>query len=81
MVEAIGGDARGALALRRVSNSREGGLQPSLLVTHRQGDVASKHRGLGSRVASDKYAGSRYAYGWVETSTPLRIWTHFWGYF
>jgi hypothetical protein len=29
-------DTRGALALRRVSDSREEGLQPSLLVTGRQ---------------------------------------------
>jgi hypothetical protein len=34
MAEAIsGGDARGTMALRRVGDSREEGLQPSLLVT------------------------------------------------
>ena len=64
-------DARGTLALRRVSDSREEGLQPSLLVTGRQRDAVSKHRGLSSGVASGKSAGSRYAYGWVEMSTPL----------
>jgi hypothetical protein len=37
MAEAISRvDARGTLALRRVSDSREEGLQPSLLVTGRQ---------------------------------------------
>jgi hypothetical protein len=37
MAEAISrADARGTLALRRVSDSREEGLQPSLLVTGRQ---------------------------------------------
>jgi hypothetical protein len=43
MAEAIGGgaDARGTLALRRVSDSREEGLQPSLLVTGRQRDAVS----------------------------------------
>jgi hypothetical protein len=30
-----------------------------------------QHRGLSSGVASGKSAGSRYPYGWVETSTPL----------
>jgi hypothetical protein len=34
-----GGNARGTLALRRVSDSREEGLQPSLLVTGRQRDA------------------------------------------
>jgi hypothetical protein len=70
-------DARGTLALRRVSDSREEGLQPSLLVTGRQRDAVSQHRGLSSGVASGKSAGSRYAYGWVETSTPLSSRTHF----
>jgi hypothetical protein len=74
-------DARGTLALRRVSDSREEGLQPSLLVTGRQRDAVSQHRGLSSGVASGKSAGSRYAYGWVETSTPLSSCTHFWCYF
>jgi hypothetical protein len=72
MAEAIErADARGTLALRRVGDSREEGLQPSLLVTGRQRDVVTEHRGLSSGVASGKSAGSRYAYGWVETSTPL----------
>jgi hypothetical protein len=31
----------------------------------------SGHRGLISGVASGKSSRSRYAYGWVETSTPL----------
>ena len=34
-------------------------------------DAVSQHRGLSSGVASGKSAGSRWAYGWVETSTPL----------
>jgi hypothetical protein len=59
------------MALRRVSDSREEGLQPSLLVTGRQRDTVSQHRGLRSGVASGKSIGSHYAYGWVETSTPL----------
>ena len=73
MVEAIGrrADARGTLALRRVSDSREEGLQPSLLVTGRQRDTVSQHHGLSSGVASGKSIWNRYAYGWVETSTPL----------
>jgi hypothetical protein len=54
-----GADARGTLALRRVSDSREEGLQPSLLVTGRQRDAVSQHRGLSSGVASGKSAGSR----------------------
>jgi hypothetical protein len=42
MAEAIErADARGTLALRRVSDSREEGLQPSLLVTGRQRDAVS----------------------------------------
>jgi hypothetical protein len=82
MAEAIErADARGTLALRRVSDSREEGLQPSLLVTGRQRDAVSEHRGLSSGVASGKSVGSRYAYGWVETSTPLSSCTHFWCYF
>jgi hypothetical protein len=63
------GDARGTLALCRVGDSRKEGFQPSLLVTSRQRDTVSEHRGLSSGVASGKSAGSRYAYGWVETST------------
>ena len=60
MVEAIEReDARGTLALRRVGDSREEGLQPSLLVTSRQRDAVSKHRGLNSGVASGKSFGSR----------------------
>jgi hypothetical protein len=36
------------------------------------GEMQSRqHRGLSSGVASGKSAGSRYAYSWVETSTPL----------
>ena len=54
-----GGDARGTLALRRVSDSREEGLQPLLLVTGRQRDAVSQHRGLSSGVASSKSVGSR----------------------
>jgi hypothetical protein len=79
MAEAIErADARGTLAfLRRVSDSRGEGLQPSLLVTGRRRDAVSRHRGLSSGVASGKSAGSRYAYGWVETSTPLSSRTHF----
>jgi hypothetical protein len=59
-VEAIGkgADARGTLALHRVSDSREEGLQPSLLVTGRQRDAVSEHRGLSSGVASGKSVGS-----------------------
>jgi hypothetical protein len=53
-----GADARGTLALRRVSDSREEGLQPSLLVTGRQRDAVSEHRGLSSGVASGKSVGS-----------------------
>jgi hypothetical protein len=45
--------------LRRVSDRREEGLQPSLLVTGRQGDAVSEHRGLSSGVASGKSFGSR----------------------
>ena len=59
MTEAIvGADARGIRALRRVSDSREGGLQPSLLVTGKQRDAVSEHRGLSSGVASGKSTGS-----------------------
>jgi hypothetical protein len=76
-----GADARGTLALHRVSDSREEGLQPLLLVTGRQRNAVSEHRDLSSGVASGKSAGSRYAYGWVETSTPLSSCTHFWCYF
>jgi hypothetical protein len=79
MEEAIErGDARGTLALCRVSDSIEEGLQLSLLVTGRLRDAVSKHRGLSLGVASGKSIGSRYAYGWVETSTPLSSCTHFW---
>jgi hypothetical protein len=43
MAEAIGReDARGTLALRRVSDSREEGLQPLLLVTGRWRDAVSE---------------------------------------
>ena len=63
MAEAIkkGGRHEGKLwqFLRRVSDSREEGLQPSLLVTGRQRDAVSKHRGLSSGVASGKSFGSR----------------------
>ena len=77
------GGTRGELwqFLHRVSDSREEGLQPLLLVTGRQRDAVSQHRGLSSGVASGKSVGSRYAYGWVETSTPLSSCTHFWCYF
>jgi hypothetical protein len=51
-------DVRGTLALRRVSDSREEGLQPFLLVTGRQRDTVSQHRGLSLRVASGKSVGS-----------------------
>jgi hypothetical protein len=55
------GQTRGELwqFLRRVSDSREEGLQPSLLVTGRQRDAVSEHRGLSSGVASGKSFGSR----------------------
>jgi hypothetical protein len=76
-----GADVRGTLALRRVSDSREEGLQPLLLVTGRQRDAVSQHRGLSSGVASGKSYGSRYTYGWVEMSTPLSSRTHSWCYF
>jgi hypothetical protein len=69
------------LALRRVGDTREEGLQPFLLATGRQRDAISQHRGLSSGVASGKSSGSRYAYGWVETSTPLSSCTHSWCYF
>ena len=52
-------DARGTLVSCRVSDSREEGLQPSLLVTGRQRDIVSEHRGLSSWVASGKTVGSR----------------------
>ena len=52
-------DARGTLALHRVSDSREEGFQPLLLVTGRQGDTVSEHHGLSSGVASGKFVGSR----------------------
>jgi hypothetical protein len=55
----VGADVRGTLELRRVSDSREEELQPSLLVTGRQRDAVSKHHGLSSRVASGKSIGSR----------------------
>jgi hypothetical protein len=75
MAETIeGADARGTLAvLCRVSDRRqEGDLQPSLLGTGRQRETqVSGHRGLSSGVASGKSIRSHYAYGWVETSTPL----------
>ena len=60
MVEAIdrGANTRGTLALRRVGDSIEEGLQPSLLVTGRQRDVVSQHCGLSSGVASGKSTGS-----------------------
>jgi hypothetical protein len=51
-------DRGGTLALRRVGDSREEGLQPSLLVTGRQRDTVSQHRGLSSGVASGKSTGS-----------------------
>jgi hypothetical protein len=55
-----GGGTRGeTLALHRVGDSREEGLQPSLLVNGRQRDTISQHRGLSSGVASGKSAGSR----------------------
>ena len=55
------GQMRGELwqFLRRVSDSREGGLQPSLLVTGRRRDAVLEHRGLRSGVASGKSVGSR----------------------
>jgi hypothetical protein len=60
MVEAIErANARGTLALGRVNDSREEGLQPSLLVTGRQRDAVSEHRGLSLGVASGKSVGSR----------------------
>ena len=60
MEEAIeGADARGTLELHRVSDSREEGLQPSLLVTGRQRDAVLEHRGLSSGMASGKSIGSR----------------------
>ena len=34
-------------------------------------DWISKHRGLSSGVASDKFIGSDWAYGWVEMHTPF----------
>ena len=76
-------DARGTLEvfLRGVSDSREEGLQPSLLVTGRRRDAVSEHRGLSSGVASGKSIWSRYAYGWVETSTPLSSRFHYRTYF
>jgi hypothetical protein len=59
MAEAIRrADARGTRALCRVSDSREGGLQPSLLVTRKQRDAVLEHRGLSSGVASGKSVGS-----------------------
>ena len=53
-----GADVRGTLALRRVSDSREERLKPSLLVTGRQRDAVSEHRGLNLGVASGKSVGS-----------------------
>jgi hypothetical protein len=55
-----GADARENSGITcRVSDSREEGLQPSLLVTGKQRDAVSQHRGLSSGVASGKSAGSR----------------------
>jgi hypothetical protein len=77
MAEAIGkgADARGTLALRRVSDSREEGLQPSLLVTGRQRDAVSEHRGLSSGVASGKSVGvTEPTVGWKRA--PLSVVAH-----
>ena len=52
-------DVRGNSGLRRVSDSKEEGLQPSLLVTGMQRDAVLEHRGLSSGVASGKSVGSR----------------------
>ena len=69
MAEVIGrADVRGNLELCRVSDSKEEGLQPLLLVTGRQRDAVLEHHGLNSGVTSGKSAGSRYAYGWLETN-------------
>ena len=52
-------DMRGTMTLCKLSDSREEGLQPSLLVIGRQGDAISEHRGLISGVASGKSVGNR----------------------
>ena len=60
MAETIeGGRCEGNSGLGRVSDIREEGLQPSLLITGRQRDTVSEHRGLSSGVASGKSFGSR----------------------
>jgi hypothetical protein len=67
------GQTRGELwqFLRRVSDRREEDCNlRSWALADRETQV-SGHRGLSSGVASGKSSRSRYAYGWVETSTPL----------
>jgi hypothetical protein len=44
-------------------------------------DSVLQHRGLSSGVASGKSIGNRWAYGWVETSTPLCSCNHIGCYF
>jgi hypothetical protein len=66
-------DARGNSGnfLRRVSDRRREDCNlRSWILADRETQV-SGHRGLSSGVASGKSSRSRYAYGWVETSTPL----------
>jgi hypothetical protein len=74
MAETIeGGQTRGELwqFLRRVSDRREEDCNlRSWALADRETQV-SGHRGLSSGVASGKSIRSHYAYGWVETSTPL----------
>jgi hypothetical protein len=62
--------------LRRVSDCRRKDCNlRSWALADRETQV-SGHRGLSSGVASGKSSRSRYAYGWVETSTPLNSCFH-----
>ena len=56
--------AEWVIAERKESNLRSWSLENR--------DAVSQHRGLSSGVASGKSVGSRRAYGWLVTSTPLR---------
>jgi hypothetical protein len=73
-----GGQTRGELwqILRRVSDRRRKDCNlRSWALADRETQV-SGHRGLSSGVASGKSCRSRYAYGWVEMSTPLSSCIH-----
>jgi hypothetical protein len=74
MAETIEGGRRegnSGIFLRRVSDRRRKDCNlRSWALADRETQV-SGHRGLSSGVASGKSIRSHYAYGWVETSTPL----------